>query len=158
MNIEELKRLIGLHNKAQEALRRISEAATGPSRELSAACGLEEQTHQHIRDWLHEYVDDIIAMAERDAACRDAGFIGEDGKWRKVLGTLWISEDGWIIGDNAPVSSLVHNRDGTVGVGIAQSVCGKCDDFSCMDPPPKVWAVFENAKAAAAKEARDGQA
>lgn len=56
-----------------------------------------------------ELRSDLRTAADLLDQCRAAGFIGEDGKVRKVLGTLPLTADGCVVG----LGAVLHQHTGS---------------------------------------------
>lgn len=115
-------------------------------------------------------VDDIVAevvrrTSESKPKLDPDQIMLADGRVVKVTGTLWVSEDGYVVGHGAAVSTVEQSTLGpkTLFVGVTQAVAilGECDDFSSEQGPPRVWAKHENAvmawEAAEAARAKEGK-
>ena len=109
-----------------------------------------EELIDHIENDIAAYFKDhawgppLTEAARIISQCRAAGFIGPDGKVRKVLGTLMYTEDGCIVADCGRVYFL--DEDGDV---IEWDASGTGDHI----PVERCYSTREAAQAAAAKEA-----
>lgn len=115
-----------------------------------AAAALLKRTKEAAADKAElEHLTAIVA------ACKERNFIDENGEVRKVSGTLFVSEDGAVLGQGATVSEIMCDDLGrmTTGIGCFVGVSG--DDWD-HGPIKKLWANHDNAKAALA--GRNGNA
>lgn|GEM_PF-2603664 len=89
-------------------------------------------------------LSELTRLREIESNAKAAGFIGADGKVRKVLGTLPVTKDGCIVGDGSRVFFFTYSRFGGEEITLEWDVSGAGDNI----PTVEFYSTREAAEAA----------